>query len=274
MSAVFDISKKMVAACALCACLMAGTAVEAAVPSVVFPTPLGPGVQLPFSDNDSVVDYGFMKSAFGWTFDGFQGLDTGNSLARFVPTLQGPGALTAMGQADDWVYHMEFSHQGEYGATTNFMNAKIEPGFAGTDPGNPTELSIFAIDFATDGTWLVKVGGPAYPQFVNVATGLAMDAYVDFDVHYRAAAGVMDFYWDGALIGTAATGHGRYDMDLLQFEEVPGSGATSVRNIRLGHISLIPEPTSLVLFALGAIGMLTASRGVSVVDSTRQLVTT
>ena len=261
MNAVLSkLNIRMVVASAVCAGWLATTAVAAPIPAVTFPTPFGPGVQLPFSSNDSVVDYGFVKSSFGWSFDGFQGTDTGDALARFVPTLQGPGALTAMGEANDWVYHMEFSHQGAYGANDFFMNAKAEPGFAGTDPGNPREQRIFAVDYLTDGTWNVKAGDNTGGGWVNVATGLAMDAYVDFDVHYRAAAGVMDFYWDGALVGTAPTGHGRYDIDLIQFEEVIGSGATSVRNIRLGHVIPIPEPASVLLFAIGAIGMLTVSR--------------
>jgi hypothetical protein len=256
MSTVFEVNKKMIAVCALCACLMAGTAVEAAVPSVVFPTAFGPGVQLPFSNNDSVVDYGFVKTSFGWAFDTFQGNDLGDALARFVPTLQGPGALTPMGEADDWVYHMEFSHVGPYGANDFFMNAKAEPGFAGTDPSSTREQRIFAVDYLTDGTWNLKAGDATGGGWANVATGLVMDAYVDFDVHYRADAAVMDFYWDGALVGTAPTGHGRYDIDLIQFEEVIGSGTTSVRNIRLGHIEAIPEPASVLLLALGAVGML------------------
>lgn len=230
-----------------------------AQPPVVFPTPSGSGAQLPFTNNDSVVDYGSIKSSFGWTFDGFQGTDTGNALVRFVPTLQGPGALTPMGEANDWVYHMEFSHTGEYGATDNFMNAKAEPGFAGTSPGSTREQRIFAIDYNTSGKWLVKAGDLTGNGWVNVATGLDMDAYVDFDVHYRAAAGVMDFYWDGAIVGTAATGHGRYDIDLIQAEEVAGSGATSIRNIRLGHV-IVPEPTTVVLLAAGTMSLVGSIR--------------
>lgn len=256
MSAVFRFSKKMIAACALCACLMAGTAVQAAVPSVVFPTPFGPGVQLPYSNNDSVVDYGLVKTSFGWIFDTFQGNAPGNAQTLLVPTLQGPGAVTPMGEADDWVYHMEFSRVGQYEASDFFMSAKAQPGFAGTDPGSPREQRIFAVDYLTDGTWNLKVGNSDGSGWVNVTTGLVMDAYVDFDVHYRAAAGVMDYYWDGALVGTAATGHGRYDIDLIQVDDVVGSGTTSVRNFRLGHIAVIPEPASVLLLALGAVGML------------------
>jgi hypothetical protein len=161
-----------------------------------------------------------------------------------------------MGEANDWVYHMEFSHTGEYAVNDNFMNAKAEPGFAGTDPGNPREQRIFAVDYSTSGLWTVKAGDLTGAGWVNVATGLAMDTYVDFDVHYRAADAVMDFYWDGALVGTAATGHGRYDVDLIQFEEVRGSGSTTVRNIRLGHI---PEPASASLLLVG-LGALMVSR--------------
>jgi PEP-CTERM motif len=231
-----------------------------AQPPVVFPTPSGPGVQLPFTNNDGIVDYGFVKTSFGWAFDSFQGNDGGDALTRFVPTLQGPGALTAMGETSDWVYHMEFSHTGEYAVNDNFMNAKAEPGFAGTDPGNPREQRIFAVDYNTAGQWTVKAGDLTGGGWVNVAMGLAMDSYVDFDVHYRADDAVMDFYWDGTLVGTAGTGHGRYDVDLVQFEEVRGSGNTSVRNIRFGHIEVVPEPATSALAAIAVLGILASSR--------------
>lgn len=261
MNAVLSkVKTRMLVASAVCACWMAATAVAAPIPAVTFPTPFGPGVQLPFSNNDSVVDYGSVKTSYGWNFDGFQGTDTGDALVRFVPTLQGPGALTAMGEADDWVYHMEFSHTGEYGANDFFMNAKAEPGFAGTDPGNPREQRMFAIQYNTSGQWKISVGDATGAGWVDVATSLAMDAYVDFDVHYRAADSVMDFYWDGALVATASTGHGRYDIDLIQAEEVVGSGATSVRNIRLGHVVAIPEPASVALISLALLCLLTLRR--------------
>jgi hypothetical protein len=243
------------------ACCLATAPALAAPPVITFPTPSGPGAQLPFTNNDSALSYGFVKSSNGWNFDGFQGTAPGNSLLRFVPTLQGPGALTPMGESSDWAFHMEFTHTGTYGANDTLMSAKAEPGFAGTVPGSPREQRIFAVDYTTAGTYNLKVGDLTGNGWVNVATGLVLDAYVDVDVHYRASPGILDLYWDGALVATAATGHGRYDADLFQVEEIVGAGSTSVRNFRLGHIeAAVPEPTSLLLVTLGAVGALILSR--------------
>jgi hypothetical protein len=57
-----------------------------------------------------------------------------------------------------------------------------------------------------------------------------------FDVHYRADEQIMDFYWESELVGSASTGHGRYDIDFLQFEyREPWGGFQEFRNFRLGH---------------------------------------
>ena len=263
---VFDISKKTVAACAWCACLIAGTAVEAALPSVVFPTPFGPGIQIPANTptNENPVVYGLTGTNFGWGYDSFQAFNsgTGRALIRMAPTLQGPGAFQAMGEADDWVFHMEFQQQGAYPSSGDFMMfSKHVPSDIG-QPSDGREDRMFAVAYGTNAdSWSLLVGNDV-GGWNTVASGLSIvnEEYIDFDVHYRAAAGEMDLYWEGVLEATASTGHGRYDVDFIQIEDVAGAGITSIRNFRLGHIAAIPEPASVLLLALGAVGMLALCR--------------
>ena len=241
---------KLIFTITVCLSFVCAAAASAQPPMVTFPTPSGAGAFFPFNSTDNVnelpVDYGSIKSTFGWNFDTWQGraLSGNNALHRFIPTLQGPGALTPMGEMDDWVFHMEFQYPGPYGTADYFVNAKAEPGYAGTDPGNPREQRIFALNYDATGNWSVAVGNNDGSGYVDAFTGLLADEYIDFDVHYRANASTMDFYWDGTLLGSAPTGHGRYDIDLVQFEEIVGSGTTSVRNIRLGHVTTTGGPSS------------------------------
>jgi hypothetical protein len=53
----------------------------------------------------------------------------------------------------------------------------------------------------------------------------------------------MDFYWENALVGSASTGHGRYDVDFIQFEhKADWEGIQEFRNFRLGHIGEATGP--------------------------------
>jgi len=236
-----------------------------AQPTVTFPTPLGPGIQIPFnsgqSPGEAPVDYGNSKSNFGWTYDGWAGnaINGNNALQRMVPTLQGPGALTAMGEANDWVFHFEFDYPSSSAIGSDFfMYAKAEPGYAGTDPGNSREQRMFALTYNSSDTWDFRVGNADGSGWNTAVSGLTRDGWTDVDIHYDANAGNLNFWWDGVLAGTAAPGHGRFDVDLIQLDEISGGGTTSVRNFRLGHV--IPEPGSLALLGLGAMGWVLALR--------------
>ena len=252
---------KMLILVALCVSVMTTTVV--AVPMVTFPTPFGPGIQIPAHTptNENPVDYGFTGTNFGWGYDSFQAFNSGDgrALFRMAPTLQGPGALQAMGEADDWVFHMEFQQQGAYPSGGDFMLfAKHSPPDIG-QPSDGREDRMFSIAYGTNAdSWSLLVGNDV-GGWNTVASGLSIvdEEYIDFDVHYRAAAGEMDLYWDEVLAATASTGHGRYDVDFIQIDDVAGAGITSIRNFRLGHI---PEPTSVLLWALGAVGLLAMCR--------------
>jgi hypothetical protein len=245
-------------------CVMAVAAV--AQPMVVFPTPAGPGIQIPAHTptNENPIDYGLTGTNFGWGYDSFQAFNSGvgRALIRMAPTLQGPGAFQAMGEADDWVFHMELRQQGAYPAGGDFMAfAKHVPSDIG-QPSDGREDRMFALAYGNNpNSWSMLVGNNS-GGWTTVASNLSMvnEEYADFDVHYRAADGVMDLYWEGSLAATAATGHGRYDVDFIQVEDVAGGGTTSIRNFRLGHITVVPEPGTTALLAIGAAGLIGSIR--------------
>ena len=235
------------------------TVVEAQ-PTVTFPTPLGPGMQIPAGHNENPVDYGKTGFNFGWTYDTWQAYNagSGNALIRMGPTSQGPGGHQAMQEDTDWAFHMEFSQSGGYPNSGDFfMYSKHSPPDLG-ETSDGREDRMFAISYGTHAdSWGILVGN-ASGGWDSVVSGLTMDSYVDFDVHYKSGPKELDFYWDGSVVGTASTGHGRYDIDFLQVEELQQTGSTKIRNFRLGHI--IPEPSSVLLVGLGAIGLVTGLR--------------
>ena len=237
-------------------------------PGLQLPFNLMNGVD-PFA-GDATVDYGKQAVGnYGWVFDTFQGtsIESSGSLGRYSPTLMfdsfappptvphtspcDPGTNlcpAAMLENQDWVFHVEFRHRGAYDpADADFiLTAKAEPGFSGVSPGSTREDRIFALARGVDANDWSILAGNSTGGWSTVVTDLQhpMDSegtppeqYVDFDVHFRAAEQVMDFYWESQLVGTAATGHGRYDVDLIQFEhKQEWDGVQDFRNFRLGHI--------------------------------------
>ncbi|MEX0611213.1 MAG: hypothetical protein WD738_04470 [Pirellulales bacterium] len=248
---------------------------------VTFPLPEGtPGLQLPFCagtgcgqqinpfDGRFSVDYGREVFDVGWGFDPFQGYSIENppqdAVSRWAPTLMFdstsepytfPTMSTPMLESQDWVFHMEFVHRGPYGQTAAtgkdefILFAKHVPADSGGTPDG-REDRIFAVAPGADAnSWYILVGnasGGWSTAISNLQLTIDPEApqpeqYVDFDVHFRAVEQEMDFYWESDLVGTATTGHGRYDIDFLQWEHkgnVPEGrvweGSQSFRNFRLG----------------------------------------
>ena len=235
-------------------------------PAVTFPTPSGPGIQIPFntsqSPGEAPVNYGHSKNNFGWSYDSWAGkaVNGNNALQRMVPTLPGPGALTPMGESTDWVFHFEFDYSSSSLGSDYLTYAKAEPGFAGTDPGSSREQRIFMLTYNPSDQWGFKVGNSDGSGWETAVSGLTRDGWTDVDIHYDAAAGNLNFWWDGVLAGTAAPGHGRFDVDLIQFDEIAGGGTTSLRNFRLGHVNVIPEPGSLVLLMSSLLSLVAIRR--------------
>jgi hypothetical protein len=117
---------------------------------------------------------------------------------------------------------------------------------------------MFALTYNSSDQWDFRVGNSDGSGWDTAASGLTRDGWTDVDIHYDAAAGNLNFWWDGVLAGTAAPGHGRFDVDLIQLDEIAGGGTTSVRNFRLGHV--IPEPGSLVLLMSSLLSLVAIRR--------------
>jgi hypothetical protein len=253
-------------------CFFAAGASVAQPPMVNFTPEDGtPGIQLPFNTSngfdpfagDVTINYGRQSPTggnFGWNADPFQSTSStdpgGSSLARYVPTLyfdnetQDPNAQpgVAMLEDQDWGFHMEFQHRGPYLAAGNnefLMFTKHAPlDWGGVNDGR--EDRIFNLRRGVDANDWAIMAGDASGGWSPVVTGLQHpEEYIDFDVHFRADADIMDFYWEGELVGSASTGHGRYDIDFLQFEyREPWGGVMDFRNFRLGHnLSDAPPPS-------------------------------
>ena len=232
-------------------------ATHATPPEVTFPLSAGlPGIQIPYNTlnevnpfaGDIAVDYGKIHSSFGWLFDTYQAtsIETAGSLGRFSPTEMydsfnppNPIDVTAMHEDKDWVFHTEFRHQGPYdsGANDFILSAKHAPGDFGLPDGR--EDRMFAIFRGSDASSYEFRVGNASSGYDTIVSGLQMtnEEYVDIDVHYRQDASTLDLYWEGELVGSSPTGHGRYDLDFIQFEhKADWDGVESWRNFRLGNL--------------------------------------
>lgn len=243
--------------------LFTASIATAGLVTVDFPTPVGPGIQTPLKDNENPVDYGWTGSNNGWVYDGWEASNLGNNagLFRTGPTLQGPGAYTAMQEDVDYGFHIEFMLSGAAPTSSDtLLFTKHSPPDIG-QPGDGREDRMFLVSYGTTvDSFKIRVGDNAGSWF-DVATGLSapLGEPIDFDVTYDSSTPQFEFYWDGVPVGTAQTGHGRYDLDALQIEGIktanPSGPITSIRNLRLGHI---PEPGTLALLAMG--GLIVALR--------------
>jgi len=229
--------------------MLAAAPVWAQPPMVFFPTAVGPGNQTPLftPTNENPVDYGLTGFNAGWAYDSFQGSNLGNQNAtiRMGPTLQGPGAFAAMLEDEDYIFHFEFQLSTAAPSSSDILLfSKHSPPDLG-QPSDGREDRMFSIWYENGSVsnFSVRVGN-ASGGWNIVAENLVapLGEYIDFDIHYRSTTKEFDFYWESAYLGSAETGHGRYDLDFIQVESIKnaaGGGSdprTSIRNVRLGHI--------------------------------------
>jgi hypothetical protein len=234
--------------------LLASAPVWAQPPMVFFPTAVGPGNQTPLNDGsvnpgnfENPIDYGLTGHNAGWAYDSFQGSNLGNqnAIIRMAPTLQGPGAFTAMLEDEDYIFHFEFQlSTAAPSASDILLFSKHSPPDIG-QPSDGREDRMFSIWYVSGSVsnFSVRVGNAGVGWSIVAENLVApLGEYIDFDVHYRSTTKEFDFYWESAYLGSAETGHGRYDLDFIQVESIKnasGGGSdprTSIRNVRLGHI--------------------------------------
>jgi hypothetical protein len=272
------VSRRLIRSALLASCLFVVSGAVAQPPTVTFPEAPGdetPGIQLPFNTSNGVdpfagdtpVNYGKQAPGnFGWAFDTFQGssIAGADSLGRYVPTQfydsfdpPSPLPVVAMLENQDWVFHTELRYEGAYNPAGNgefVLFAKHVPGDSGGTPDGREDRIFSLVRGADANSWSISVGnatGGWTTAISNLQHPIDVgqsppEQYVDFDVHYQADQDLMDFYWDSQLVGSAMTGHGRYDVDYIQFEHKDSWGGTqSFRNFRLGHNLGDPAPDSI-----------------------------
>ena len=246
--------------CGICFC----STVHAQPPTVTFPLSTGAtGLYLPYNltplpgepipAGDQARNYGRQSHSSGWTFDTYQAtsIETIGSLGRYSPTEQYDWVLgeaptsndvVAMPENEEWVFHVEFRHRGTYGPDDAgaILFSKHSPADYGAPAGR--EDRMFGVWRGVDeNDWEIRVGNNA-GGWDSVASGLQMtiDEYVDFDVHFKPGSG-FDLYWEGGLVAAnQTTGHGRYDLDFIQWEHgVTVEGIQDIRNFRLGTLATV-----------------------------------
>ena len=251
--------------CGTCCCLTA----SAQPPMVTFPLPAGAtGLHLPYNTSvapagDQALGYGRQSSSFGWVFDSFQAtsIETSNSLGRYSPTefydwiIETPtlNDVVAMPENQEWVFHVEFRHRGPYDPADAdaLLFAKHAP--RDYDPSAPSfgepgfrEDRMFGVWRGVDANdWQIRIGNNAggWDHVATVQHPIDQaenppELYIDFDVHFKPGSG-FDFYWEGGLVAAnQTTGHGRYDLDIMQWEHKETvTGIQDIRNFRLGTLA-------------------------------------
>lgn len=206
-----------------------GPEATADVQQVLFPTPFGPGIEVPYTEDDEPHACGRVLNSYGWQFDGWSAMQTAPSaLGRFQPTYSGDRErVVPLFETDDWAFHVRFHHTGPYAPRIVLIGKHVIDG--------EREDVIFALRSGTDASGFELAVGSADGELETVVSGLVLADWTDIDVHYRAAARELDFCWGGVKVATASTGHGRYDINFIQLEDM-GAGQNYFRNIRIGHV--------------------------------------
>jgi len=242
--------------CALSVCLVFVATTHAAfaqAPEVVFPTPIGPGLQVPFnsSDDGNPTDYGVKHFLAGVNFDADLGwMSISNAFFRYCTSPQGDTSnAAAMLESNDWVFHVEYLHTGNYNPAGGDIMLFSKHEFT-----SGREDRMFSFFGVASTNWEIRVGDNA-GGWNTVVSGLPMTNaspdLINIDVHYRASVPTFDFYWDDVFVGSAQTGHGRYDLDFIQVEPIkhglpegfPTAGVDRFRNWRVGHVLSAVELT-------------------------------
>jgi len=241
-------------------------------PMVTFPLPAGAtGLHLPYNTTplpgepfpagDQARGYGRQATSFGWLFDTFQATSIeggSDSLGRYAPSEsydwtigESPNLndVVAMPEDEEWLFHVEFRHRGTHdSADADFMLfAKHSPPDYGA-PSDGREDRMFGIYRGADpNDWQIRIGDNAGGWNTVATVQQTMDLgqtppelYVDFDVHYKPGSG-FDFYWEDSLVAAnQTTGHGRYDLDVIQWEHKGTvDGTQDIRNFRLGTLASV-----------------------------------
>lgn len=233
------------------------TACYADAPGVRF-IPPGPGINAPLDTDGEGVDYGWKSLVQGnWNYDGdAANIDNNNGVLRYRTSNQGntaAGPVAAMSESQDWVFELYYKHSGNYGGEWPWYLKAEE---------NAADARIVRIGHIgannTDDTWSLyagTVGG----GWTAIGSPFALGSdFNKFTVHYEAASSTLDVYRNDVPVASDLTlAHGNYAADFVQLEWMR-QGTDSYQSLKLGQ--LIPEPTSVVLLAFGAIGIASSLR--------------
>ena len=231
---------RILTAMSLCA-VMAASA-WATAPSAVFLGD-GPGINAPFLNDGSVDTYGQITHVGGFNWDGTGGATDNWGFFRYRPSLAGdPGTHVDMPSDQDWVFEISFMQEGGIGTEGPFYLKD-----------NDLDKRMLGVTNHQDGTYsLTAANADNSMRVVAGPLALAEGEWGDFVYHYKSATGLVDAYFNGALVAgdfeieTMAGDGAMADFAQGEWQRV---GTTWFRNIQLGQI---PEPATMVLLTLGA----------------------
>ena len=202
------------------------------MPLKVFVSP-GPGIKVPFSNNEFPVDnYGIHVAGYGWSWDTWSGSCSAGALERYRPTLDtDPNNWVAMPTDQDWLFTITYHHTGDYWpeAPWYLKNEQDDLGIAKLAcNGTTNDWSFFVADASN------------VMQPVAGAEHFSIDDWTDFAIHYKAASETLDFWIDESgsdpcrVAQDVVVGPGRYDVDYVQLEWLR-AGTDHARNINVSQ---------------------------------------